>query len=160
MGMEEGCLSFSVPNICLYKQCAAPPPSGPGLWAWGGSALFIWRGRFPCSPGVSRCGMAAALNAGSPWAGGQCLQLLCGQCLVGRGKGGRSAQWSGRPRLCFASCVAFDRLLNLSEPVFSSIVGMLTDLWRGMSRTSQSQTQSAALSPEGSCLLCSRGFFP
>lgn len=33
-GDGGGCLSFSVPNICLYKQlCAGPPPSEPGLWA-------------------------------------------------------------------------------------------------------------------------------
>lgn len=45
MAMEEGCPSFSIPNICLYKQLCAAPPPGPGLqaWApgWGGSALFI-----------------------------------------------------------------------------------------------------------------------
>ena len=42
--MEEGCLSFSVPNICLYKQLFRAPPPSPGPGLWGGSALFIWRG--------------------------------------------------------------------------------------------------------------------
>lgn len=119
MGMEEGCLSFSVPNICLYKQlCGVPPPSEPGLQAWGGSALFIWRGQFPCASGVGWRGMAAALDSGSPGRVASApSSSTAGWCLAERATALQSHLVDPSSAL-FASCVALDRLLNLSEPLF------------------------------------------
>lgn len=101
MGTEEGCLSFSVPNICLYKQWCGASSFWAWVWAWGGSALFIQRGRFPCSSGVGQCGMAAALDSGSPGQAGAWRGAVPG------GRGGCPAQrvWSTWALLCWPGCL-------------------------------------------------------
>lgn len=88
MGMGEGCLAFSVPNICLYKQlCEAPPRSAPGL-----------------GPGEEVLCLCGGVGF-----------LLWGRCLVGRAA---ALQSCGRPRFSFAGWAALDRFPNLSEPLF------------------------------------------
>lgn len=117
MGTEEGCLSFSVPNICLYKQwCAAPPPSGPGF-GLGEEVLCLSRGVGFLAPlGLASVGWRQPWTLGAPGRRGR----GGGRCLVG----GAAALHSvcGPPGLCFAGRVALDRLPNLSRASVSSSV--------------------------------------
>lgn len=117
MGTEEGCLSFSVPNICLYKQwCAAPPPSGPGF-GLGEEVLCLSRGVGFLAPlGLASVGWRQPWTLGAPGRRGR----GGGRCLVGGAAALRSV--CGPPGLCFAGRVALDRLPNLSRASVSSSV--------------------------------------
>lgn len=79
MGMEEGCLSFSVPNICLYKQLRTQHLFLLGLGCEEEVLCLSGGGRLPRS---SRVG--CRLDSGSPGLVGRqpVLAAPWGQCLV------------------------------------------------------------------------------
>lgn len=97
-------------SVSINSPAPSPPPCGPRLW--GGSALFTQRGSVSLLLRVGRCGMAAALDAGSPGQAAQCSSFS--------GAGGVAVQFS----LCFASWVALGCLTSLRPRFLFCKVGV------------------------------------
>lgn len=124
MGTQEGCLSFSVPNICLYKQLyAAPPPSRPEF-GLGEEVLCLSRGVGFLAPlGLASVGWLQPWTLGAPGrrvAGARGAPGAPPRPAPG-GRGGCSAQSCVRSTWALLCCpVALDRLSNLSLASVSS----------------------------------------